>query len=297
MEKKTVVKTRKVDITPYGLCLKDGLDSEIEKQVNTTLAAIIKSGQTIINGYFTLLPWVAIAKNDNIVENLVEVKSLQELLQRAIGTSPATASELVKVASSFYDGRGELVDEVYKKFKYSELVLLSRLEIDDRDAVLSRIAEIEEKEGSHKKLDVVNAIKENKAAKEVNEEAEESATELNVEFEEAAKDPENDQLSEEVDKDSDNEQLAEDNHLLREDISVLRGDLLKEIENNNTLVSYIKGINVLLEEAICNNTYVAVVGKIKTIMSVNQEFIDGRLKDFANEQGNNRVSGTDETTA
>lgn len=294
MEKKTVVKTRKVDITPYGLCLKDGLDSEIEKQVNTTLAAIIKSGQAIINGYFTLLPWVAIAKNDNIVENLVEVKSLQELLQRAIGTSPATASELVKVASSFYDGRGELVDEVYKKFKYSELVLLSRLEIDDRDAVLSRIAEIEEKEGSHKKLDVVNAIKENKATK---EEAEESTTELNVEFEEAAKDPENDQLSEEVDKDSDNEQLAEDNHLLREDISVLRGDLLNEIEKNDTLVRYIKGINVLLEEAICNNTYVAVVGKIKTIISVNQEFIDGRLKDFANEQENNRVSGTDEATA
>lgn len=125
----------------------------------TTIAVgeMLQSFNGVQKGYFTMLSRLAVIIGNNYHKNIVGIKSSQELLTKVIGTSRSTASEMVKVAKTFYTNLGNLKNEELGLFTYSELIKLSNCDESLIDDVITRIKAID---GAHTRADVITAIQE-----------------------------------------------------------------------------------------------------------------------------------------
>lgn len=81
-------------------------------------------------------------------------KSVNEYLIDLLNCSKSTASELKKVAETFYNSVGKLKNSDFSVFKYSELVKLANCDEEVRELVAESIKGLE----THTKKDVLTAI-------------------------------------------------------------------------------------------------------------------------------------------
>lgn len=125
----------------------------------TTMAIgeMLQAFNGVQKGYFTMLSRLAVIIGNNYHKNIVGIKSPQELLTKVVGTSRSTASEMVKVAKTFYTNLGNLKNEELGLFTYSELIKLSNCDESLIDDVITRIKAID---GAHTRADVIMAIQE-----------------------------------------------------------------------------------------------------------------------------------------
>lgn len=125
----------------------------------TTMAIgeMLQAFNGVQKGYFTMLSRLAVIIGNNYHKNIVGIKSPQELLTKVVGTSRSTASEMVKVAKTFYTNLGNLKNEELGLFTYSELIKLSNCDESLIDDVITRIKAID---GAHTRADVIAAIQE-----------------------------------------------------------------------------------------------------------------------------------------
>lgn len=125
----------------------------------TTMAIgeMLQAFNGVQKGYFTMLSRLAVIIGNNYHKNIVGIKSPQELLTKVVGTSRSTASEMVKVAKTFYTNLGNLKNEELGLFTYSELIKLSNCDESLIDDVITRIKAID---GAHTRADVITAIQE-----------------------------------------------------------------------------------------------------------------------------------------
>ena len=125
----------------------------------TTMAVgeMLQAFNGVQKGYFTMLSRLAVIIGNNYHKNIVGIKSPQELLTKVVGTSRSTASEMVKVAKTFYTNLGNLKNEELGLFTYSELIKLSNCDESLIDDVITRIKAID---GAHTRADVITAIQE-----------------------------------------------------------------------------------------------------------------------------------------
>lgn len=141
----------------------------------TTMAIgeMLQAFNGVQKGYFTMLSRLAVIIGNNYHKNIVGIKSPQELLTKVVGTSRSTASEMVKVAKTFYTNLGNLKNEELGLFTYSELIKLSNCDESLIDDVITRIKAID---GAHTRADVIAAIQEatNKALGVTDENSEQS---------------------------------------------------------------------------------------------------------------------------
>lgn len=165
----------------------------------TTMAIgeMLQAFNGVQKGYFTMLSRLAVIIGNNYHKNIVGIKSPQELLTKVVGTSRSTASEMVKVAKTFYTNLGNLKNEELGLFTYSELIKLSNCDESLIDDVITRIKAIE---GAHTRADVIAAIQEvtNKALGVSNENDEQTDNE------------QSEQSDSEQSKQSDNEKIDSD---------------------------------------------------------------------------------------
>lgn len=123
----------------------------------SALGEMIQAFNGVSKGYFTMLSKLAVIIGNNYHKNIVGIKSPQELLTKVVGTSRSTASEMVKVAKSFYTNLGNLKNPELGLFTYSELIKLSNCDESLIDDVITRIKAID---GAHTRADVIAAIQE-----------------------------------------------------------------------------------------------------------------------------------------
>ena len=186
----------------------------------TTMAIgeMLQAFNGVQKGYFTMLSRLAVIIGNNYHKNIVGIKSPQELLTKVVGTSRSTASEMVKVAKTFYTNLGNLKNEELGLFTYSELIKLSNCDESLIDDVITRIKAID---GAHTRADVITAIQEatNKALG-VSEDKDEQTD------------------SEQTDSEqTDSEQTSEDFHKVESDETPFKTDWQAEyinIANNMT---------------------------------------------------------------
>ena len=191
----------------------------------TTMAIgeMLQAFNGVQKGYFTMLSRLAVIIGNNYHKNIVGIKSPQELLTKVVGTSRSTASEMVKVAKTFYTNLGNLKNEELGLFTYSELIKLSNCDESLIDDVITRIKAID---GAHTRADVITAIQEatNKALG-VSEDKDEQTDSEQTD-------------SEQTDSEqTDSEQTSEDFHKVESDETPFKTDWQAEyinIANNMT---------------------------------------------------------------
>lgn len=123
----------------------------IHKVVDLT-ANLIGAYTNVSKGYFNMVSQVAILEGNGYFKKVKGVKSSSEFLQKFVGCSQSTSSELVKVAKTYYTTTGKMKDSEFGVFSYSELVKLAKHPEEVRNLVKDRVKELE----SHTRKDVLS---------------------------------------------------------------------------------------------------------------------------------------------
>ena len=136
-------------------------------------AEMLQAYNGVTKGYFTMVSSLAVMIGNNYFKELKGIKTPNEFLTKVIGVSKSHASEMTKVAKTFYTSLGKLKDEELGLFNYTELVLLANKDESIVEDVINMIKATEK----HTRADVVNAIEKatQKALGVETEETEESA--------------------------------------------------------------------------------------------------------------------------
>ena len=133
--------------------LVDGVDTQIIEVMNNCTANLIKEYSNVTKGYFNMVSSVAIMLHNKFFKNIKGCKTINQYLLENIKCSKSTASELVKVASTYYNSKGKLENNDFGVFTYSELVKLASQPEDIRKEVAEVIKCLPE----HTRADVLKA--------------------------------------------------------------------------------------------------------------------------------------------
>ena len=133
--------------------LVDGVDSQIVEVMNNCTANLIQEYSNVTKGYFNMVSSVAIMLHNKFFKNIKGCKTINQYLLENIKCSKSTASELVKVASTYYNSKGKLENSDFGVFTYSELVKLAAQPDDIRKEVADVIKCLPE----HTRADVIKA--------------------------------------------------------------------------------------------------------------------------------------------
>ena len=123
----------------------------INKVVDLT-ANLIGAYTNVSKGYFNMVSQVAILEGNGYFKKVKGIKSTSEFLQKFVGCSQSTSSELVKVAKTYYTTTGKMKDSEFSVFSYSELVKLAKHPEEVRELVKDRIKCLE----NHTRKDVLS---------------------------------------------------------------------------------------------------------------------------------------------
>ena len=133
--------------------LVDGIDEQIVEVMNNCTASLITEYSNVTKGYFNMVSSVAIMLHNKFFKNIKGCKTINQYLLENIKCSKSTASELVKVASTYYNSKGKLENNDFGVFTYSELVKLASQPEDIRKEVAEVIKCLPE----HTRADVLKA--------------------------------------------------------------------------------------------------------------------------------------------
>lgn len=133
--------------------LVDGIDAQIVEVMNNCTASLIKEYSNVTKGYFNMVSSVAIMLHNKFFKNIKGCKTINQYLLENIKCSKSTASELVKVATTYYNSKGQLDNSDFGVFTYSELVKLASQPEDIRKEVAEVIKCLPE----HTRADVIKA--------------------------------------------------------------------------------------------------------------------------------------------
>lgn len=133
--------------------LVDGVDAQIVEVMNNCTASLITEYSNVTKGYFNMVSSVAIMLHNKFFKNIKGCKTINQYLLENIKCSKSTASELVKVASTYYNSKGQLDNSDFGVFTYSELVKLASQPEDIRKEVAEVIKCLPE----HTRADVLKA--------------------------------------------------------------------------------------------------------------------------------------------
>ena len=133
--------------------LVDGVDSQIIEVMNNCTANLIKEYSNVTKGYFNMVSSVAIMLHNKFFKNIKGCKTINQYLLENIKCSKSTASELIKVATTYYNSKGQLNNSDFGVFTYSELVKLASQPEDIRKEVAEVIKCLPE----HTRADVIKA--------------------------------------------------------------------------------------------------------------------------------------------
>ena len=131
----------------------DGIDAQIVEVMNNCTASLITEYSNVTKGYFNMVSSVAIMLHNKFFKNIKGCKTINQYLLENIKCSKSTASELVKVASTYYNSKGKLENNDFGVFTYSELVKLASQPEDIRKEVAEVIKCLPE----HTRADVLKA--------------------------------------------------------------------------------------------------------------------------------------------
>ena len=131
----------------------DGVDTQIIEVMNNCTANLIKEYYNVTKGYFNMVSSVAIMLHNKFFKNIKGCKTINQYLLENIKCSKSTASELVKVATTYYNSKGQLNNSDFGVFTYSELVKLASQPEDIRKEVAEVIKCLPE----HTRADVIKA--------------------------------------------------------------------------------------------------------------------------------------------
>ena len=133
--------------------LVDGIDAQIVEVMNNCTASLIAEYSNVTKGYFNMVSSVAIMLHNKFFKNIKGCKTINQYLLENIKCSKSTASELVKVATTYYNSKGQLNNSDFGVFTYSELVKLASQPDDIRKEVADVIKCLPE----HTRADVIKA--------------------------------------------------------------------------------------------------------------------------------------------
>ena len=133
--------------------LVDGVDSQIIEVMNNCTANLIKEYSNVTKGYFNMVSSVAIMLHNKFFKNIKGCKTINQYLLENIKCSKSTASELVKVATTYYNSKGQLNNSDFGVFTYSELVKLA----SQPDDIRKEVAEVIKCLPEHTRADVIKA--------------------------------------------------------------------------------------------------------------------------------------------
>lgn len=131
----------------------DGVDSQIIEVMNNCTANLIKEYSNVTKGYFNMVSSVAIMLHNKFFKNIKGCKTINQYLLENIKCSKSTASELVKVATTYYNSKGQLSNSDFGVFTYSELVKLAT----QPDDIRKEVAEVIKCLPEHTRADVIKA--------------------------------------------------------------------------------------------------------------------------------------------
>lgn len=117
-------------------------------------AEMLQAYNGVTKGYFTMVSSLAVMIGNNYFKEIKGIKTPNEFLTKVVGVSKSHASEMTKVAKTFYTSLGKLKDEELGLFNYTELVLLANKDESIIEDVINMIKATEK----HTRADVVNAI-------------------------------------------------------------------------------------------------------------------------------------------
>ena len=142
-----------VDGIVATISIVDGVDAQIVEVMNNCTASLIAEYSNVTKGYFNMVSSVAIMLHNKFFKNIKGCKTINQYLLENIKCSKSTASELVKVASTYYNSKGQLDNSNFGVFTYSELVKLASQPEDIRKEVAEVIKCLPE----HTRADVLKA--------------------------------------------------------------------------------------------------------------------------------------------
>ena len=167
--------------------LVDGIDAQIVEVMNNCTASLIKEYSNVTKGYFNMVSSVAIMLHNKFFKNIKGCKTINQYLLENIKCSKSTASELIKVATTYYNSKGQLSNSDFGVFTYSELVKLA----SQPDDIRKEVAEVIKCLPEHTRADVIKATDKvicknilndtNKKIEEIAEEIQTEKTENKVE--------------------------------------------------------------------------------------------------------------------
>ena len=131
----------------------DGVDAQIVEVMNNCTASLINEYSNVTKGYFNMVSSVAIMLHNKFFKNIKGCKTINQYLLENVKCSKSTASELVKVATTYYNSKGQLDNSDFGVFTYSELVKLANQPEDIRKEVAEVIKCLPE----HTRADVIKA--------------------------------------------------------------------------------------------------------------------------------------------
>ena len=133
--------------------LVDGVDAQIIEVMNNCTANLIQEYSNVTKGYFNMVSSVAIMLHNKFFKNIKGCKTINQYLLENIKCSKSTASELIKVASTYYNSKGKLENSDFGVFTYSELVKLAA----QPDDIRKEVAEVIKCLPEHTRADVIKA--------------------------------------------------------------------------------------------------------------------------------------------
>lgn len=141
------------DVMPIvaSLDFKKDTSQEIIDRVGHMTVKLINDYTSVAKGYFSMVSSVAILMGHKDYQTLTGIKSIGQYLTEVIKCSKSTASELVKVAKTYYDDAGKMVNSEFSVFSYSELVKLAGYNEEVREAVKDAIVALP----NHTRADVI----------------------------------------------------------------------------------------------------------------------------------------------
>lgn len=142
-----------VDEIVATINLVDGVDAQIVEVMNNCTASLITEYSNVTKGYFNMVSSVAIMLHNKFFKNIKGCKTINQYLLENIKCSKSTASELVKVASTYYNSKGKLENSDFGVFTYSELVKLAA----QPDDIRKEVAEVIKCLPEHTRADVIKA--------------------------------------------------------------------------------------------------------------------------------------------
>ena len=142
-----------VDGIVATISIVDGVDAQIVEVMNNCTASLITEYSNVTKGYFNMVSSVAIMLHNKFFKNIKGCKTINQYLLENIKCSKSTASELVKVATTYYNSKGQLDNSDFGVFTYSELVKLATQPEDIRKEVAEVIKCLPE----HTRADVLKA--------------------------------------------------------------------------------------------------------------------------------------------